>query len=93
MNLKTVSYTHLDVYKRQFLYHGTIKSNIAMYQDISDEQVKDAATFVDADSFIQELPQGYDSPVSERGSSFSTGQRLSLIHISPTRNFLLVKGR
>ena len=58
-----------------FLYHGTIKSNIAMYQDISDDQVQAAATFVDADSFIQELPQGYDSPVSERGSSFSTGQR------------------
>ena len=58
-----------------FLYHGTIKSNIAMYQEISDEQVKDAASFVDADSFIQELPQGYDAPVSERGSSFSTGQR------------------
>ena len=58
-----------------FLYHGTIKSNIAMYQDISDEQVQAAAAFVDADSFIQDLPQGYDSPVSERGSSFSTGQR------------------
>ena len=58
-----------------FLYHGTIKSNIAMYQDISDEQVQAAATFVDADSFIQELPQGYDAPVSERGLSFSTGQR------------------
>ena len=58
-----------------FLYHGTIKSNIAMYQEISDEQVQAAAAFVDADSFIQELPQGYDSPVSERGSSFSTGQR------------------
>ena len=58
-----------------FLYHGTIKSNIAMYQEISGEQVQDAAAFVDADSFIQELPQGYDSPVSERGSSFSTGQR------------------
>ena len=58
-----------------FLYHGTIKSNIAMYQDISDEQVQAAAAFVDADSFIQELPQDYDSPVSERGSSFSTGQR------------------
>ena len=63
------------VLQEPFLYHGTIKSNIAMYQEISDEQVKDAATFVDADSFIQELPQGYDSPVSERGSSFSTGQR------------------
>ena len=58
-----------------FLYHGTIKSNIAMYQDISDEEVKAAAEFVDADAFIQELPQGYNSPVSERGSSFSTGQR------------------
>ena len=58
-----------------FLYHGTIKSNIAMYQEISDEQVKAAASFVDADSFIQDLPLGYDSPVSERGSSFSTGQR------------------
>ena len=58
-----------------FLYHGTIKSNIAMYQDLSDEQIQAAADFVDADSFIQELPQGYDSPVSERGSSFSTGQR------------------
>ena len=58
-----------------FLYHGTIKSNIAMYQNLSDEQVQAAASFVDADSFIQELPQGYDSPVSERGSSFSTGQR------------------
>ena len=58
-----------------FLYHGTIKSNIAMYQNLSDEQVQAAATFVDADSFIQELPLGYDAPVSERGSSFSTGQR------------------
>ena len=58
-----------------FLYHGTIKSNIAMYQNLSDDQVQAAAAFVDADSFIQELPQGYDAPVSERGSSFSTGQR------------------
>ena len=63
------------VLQEPFLYHGTIKSNIAMYQDLSDEQVQAAAAFVDADSFIQELPQGYDSPVSERGSSFSTGQR------------------
>ena len=63
------------VLQEPFLYHGTIKSNIAMYQDINDEQVQAAAVFVDADSFIQELPQGYGSPVSERGSSFSTGQR------------------
>ncbi|AND79768.1 ABC transporter ATP-binding protein [Streptococcus pantholopis] len=58
-----------------FLYHGTIKSNIKMYQDISDADVEAAAEFVDAAPFIQKLPQQYDTPVSERGSSFSTGQR------------------
>ncbi|VEF06129.1 ABC transporter ATP-binding protein [Streptococcus dysgalactiae] len=58
-----------------FLYHGTIASNIRMYQSLSDEEVKAAAAFVDADQFIQKLPDQYQSPVSERGASFSTGQR------------------
>lgn len=58
-----------------FLYHGTIASNIRMYQDISDQEVKAAAEFVDADQFIQKLPDQYDARVTERGSSFSTGQR------------------
>lgn len=58
-----------------FLYHGTIASNIKMYQDLSDEEVMSAAEFVDADQFIQKLPDGYDAKVTERGSSFSTGQR------------------
>ena len=81
-NVDIRNYSHQELRKNMglvlqepFLYHGTIKSNIAMYQEISDEEVKAAAEFVDADAFIQELPQGYDSPVSERGSSFSTGQR------------------
>ena len=58
-----------------FLYHGTIKSNIKMYQDISDEAVQATAAFVDADQFIQKLPEKYETKVTERGSSFSTGQR------------------
>ena len=81
-NVDIRNYSHQELRKNMglvlqepFLYHGTIKSNIAMYQEISDEEVKAAAEFVDADAFIQELPQGYNSPVSERGSSFSTGQR------------------
>ena len=81
-NVDIRNYSHQELRKNMglvlqepFLYHGTIKSNIAMYQEISDEEVKATAEFVDADAFIQELPQGYDSPVSERGSSFSTGQR------------------
>ncbi|WP_423216537.1 ABC transporter ATP-binding protein [Streptococcus equinus] len=63
------------VLQEPFLYHGTIKSNIKMYQDISDETVQSAAKFVDADQFIQKLPEKYDTKVTERGSSFSTGQR------------------
>ena len=81
-NVDIRNYSHQElrenmglVLQEPFLYHGTIKSNIAMYQEISDEEVKATAEFVDADAFIQELPQGYNSPVSERGSSFSTGQR------------------
>lgn len=63
------------VLQEPFLYHGTVKSNIKMYQPISDEAVCDAATFVDADQFIQKLPEKYETKVTERGSSFSTGQR------------------
>lgn len=40
-----------------FLYHGTIKSNIAMYQDLTDEEIKAAAEFVDANHFIDKLPE------------------------------------
>ena len=58
-----------------FLYHGTISSNIRMYQDISDQEVRAAAEFVNAADFIEKLPQGYDEPVTERGSTYSTGQR------------------
>uniref|UniRef100_UPI003F68E310 ABC transporter ATP-binding protein n=1 Tax=Streptococcus pluranimalium TaxID=82348 RepID=UPI003F68E310 len=58
-----------------FLYHGDIKSNIAMYKDLTDEEIKAAAEFVDADQFIQKLPDKYDHAVAERGSGFSTGQR------------------
>lgn len=63
------------VLQEPFLYHGTIKSNIKMYQDISDEAVQAAVAFVDADQFIQKLPEKYETKVTERGSSFSTGQR------------------
>ena len=59
-----------------FLYHGTISSNIRMYQEsLSQAEVEEAARFVDAHDFISQLAQGYDSPVTERGSTFSSGQR------------------
>ena len=59
-----------------FLYHGTIASNIQMYQEnMSREDIVEAAKFVDAHDFISQLPAEYDSPVTERGATFSSGQR------------------
>ena len=59
-----------------FLYHGTVESNIRMYNDnLTENDIEEAARFVDADNFIQELPEKYQSKVTERGSTFSSGQR------------------
>ena len=59
-----------------FLFHGTIASNIRMYQEgLTDEAMREAARFVDAADFIESLPAAYDSPVTERGATFSSGQR------------------
>ena len=59
-----------------FLYHGTVESNIRMYKDnLTENDIEEAARFVDADNFIQELSEKYQSKVTERGSTFSSGQR------------------
>lgn len=59
-----------------FLFYGTIKDNIRLYnQDITDEQIKEAAQFVQAHTFIDKLEGGINHPVVERGSTFSSGQR------------------
>ena len=64
------------VLQEPFLYHGTIASNIKMYQEnLGREEIVEAAKFVDAHDFISRLPANYDSPVTERGATFSSGQR------------------
>lgn len=58
------------------LFSGTITSNIRLHNpEITDEQVRRAAVFVNADRFIQRLPDGYDQQVRERGANFSAGER------------------
>ncbi len=58
------------------LFSGTIASNIRLgNDDIADERVRDAARAVHADGFIDQLPQGYDTPVAERGATLSVGQK------------------
>ena len=59
-----------------FLYHGTVESNIKMYNEsLTREDVIEAAKFVDAHNFINKLEDKYDSLVTERGSTFSSGER------------------
>lgn len=59
-----------------FLYHGTVESNIKMYnEELTREDVIEAAKFVDAHNFIDKLEDKYDSVVTERGSTFSSGER------------------
>jgi ATP-binding cassette subfamily B protein len=59
-----------------FLFSGTIGDNIRLgTRSITDAQVRSAAEFVNASSFIERLPGGYQAAVQERGSTLSVGQK------------------
>lgn len=59
-----------------FLFSGDIKSNIRLKNNnITDEEIISASKFVNADKFIMNLSNRYDSEVMERGCTFSAGQR------------------
>lgn len=59
-----------------FLFSGTIRSNISLRDDdIPNDKIEKAASFVGANQFIEKLPLKYDEPVLEKGSNFSIGQR------------------
>lgn len=59
-----------------FIFTGDIKGNISLNnENISQEEIERAAHIVNADSFINKMPGGFDEPVTERGSTLSAGQR------------------
>ncbi len=59
-----------------FIFTGDIKGNISLdNEEIPREEIERAARIVNADSFINKMPQGFDEPVTERGSTLSAGQR------------------
>lgn len=59
-----------------FIFEGDIKSNIRLHdEEITMDEIKAAAEYVNASHFIEKLPNGYDEPVSERGATFSAGER------------------
>lgn len=59
-----------------FIFEGDVAYNIRLNDDdITDAQVRAAAEYVNASHFIEKLPQGYHEPVTERGATFSAGER------------------
>ena len=75
INLRDLRQNIAVVLQDVFLFSGSIKDNITLNSDISDEEVMTALKLSCADEFINELPSKMDEVVTERGSTFSAGQR------------------
>jgi ATP-binding cassette subfamily B protein len=58
-----------------FLFSGDVASNIALGDDYPQEEIESAAQRMNVDSFIQRLPQGYQTEIRERGNNLSSGQK------------------
>jgi ATP-binding cassette subfamily B protein len=58
-----------------FLFSGDVASNIALGDEYAQEKIEDAARRMNVDSFIQRLPQGYQTEIRERGNNLSSGQK------------------
>lgn len=58
-----------------FIFAGTVAFNISLGDETAVQRVQQAAATVGADRFIEQLPQGYETELTERGSNLSLGER------------------
>lgn len=63
------------ILQESFLFAGDVKRNITLGDNYSLEEVKEAAKLVNIDRFIENLPEGYDTILRERGTNLSGGQK------------------
>jgi ABC-type multidrug transport system fused ATPase/permease subunit len=63
------------VFQEAFLFDDSVRENITLGGDYTDEQVEAAARVAQAHAFVSSLPDGYDTEVGERGATLSGGQR------------------
>jgi ATP-binding cassette, subfamily B, multidrug efflux pump len=76
LSFETLRRSIAVVLQDNFLFSGTIADNIRYGKpSATDEEVMAAARVANADDFIRRLPQGYQTPVQERASNLSLGQR------------------
>ncbi|TAE39983.1 MAG: ABC transporter ATP-binding protein [Oscillatoriales cyanobacterium] len=76
LNLKDLRRAIGLVSQDVFLFHGTVAQNIAYGTfDATDREIVNAAQIAEADEFIAQLPDGYNTIVGERGQKLSGGQR------------------
>ncbi|WP_017651602.1 ABC transporter ATP-binding protein [Fortiea contorta] len=58
-----------------FVFAGDVKSNISLGDNYTIEEVQQAAQITNVDQFIEQLPQGYNTQLRERGTNISSGQK------------------
>jgi len=73
--LSTLRANIVPVLQNVFLFSGTIAENISLGLNLSKSQIEDAARAVHANQFIEKLPQGYDTIISEGAGNISGGER------------------
>ncbi|MEZ5138115.1 MAG: ABC transporter ATP-binding protein [Acidimicrobiales bacterium] len=62
-----------------FLFHGTVRENLTYGRpDATDDELRRATELAEAATFVEAMPQGYDTVVGERGQKLSGGQRQRL---------------
>jgi ATP-binding cassette subfamily B protein len=62
-----------------FIFDDTVRGNVALDREgIDDDRVRRALTLAQAQGFVDRLPEGFDSPLGERGTTLSGGQRQRL---------------
>ncbi len=80
VDIKTIAQAELRRYlgvilQDGFLFAGDVKANITLGEDYTEEEILDAARSMNVDRFINDLPQGYNTQLRERGSNLSAGQK------------------
>lgn len=75
INLRSLRSNIGTILQDPFIYARSLKDNIKMYSDITDENVQEAVRHASADKFINSLSNGIDEVARERGSSYSAGQK------------------